>query len=270
MSNIVIHADDLRKQFQGLKDSGFLPAAIKTEAHFMAIVMKGSEVGMQPMQSIAQINVIQGKPCISAEGMLSLVFKNVPSASIVYKELSNSVCIIHAKRDKESDYSIFSFSIKDAELAQLTGKDTWKKYPRAMIKARCISEMCRSLFPDAIAGISYTPEELDQDIQIRTVEEAEKTKELLNRMNTQVVDEKEVDEVLAQVEIKSKKLPNKADQIKYKDMIVRFGKDYAGKKFSEVPPQTLDEMYAYAKKYPSKAMATTFMKDYETYFGVSQ
>lgn len=160
MSNVVT-VDKLKSEAKNLIGSGFLPAHIKTEAQFLAIALKGQEVGLPPMQSISQINMIQGKPTMSAEAMLALVFKNLPGCDIVYTQLDNTKCTMKARRSANSEYSLFSFTIEDAKVAQLTSKDNWKKYPRAMLKARCISEMCRSLFPDCIAGISYTPDELE-------------------------------------------------------------------------------------------------------------
>jgi hypothetical protein len=54
----------------------------------------------------------------------------------------------------------------EAKAAQLLGKDVWKKYPAAMLRARAISAMARAMFPDAINGVSYTPEELGSEIEI--------------------------------------------------------------------------------------------------------
>jgi len=36
----------------------------------------------------------------------------------------------------------------------------WQKYPRAMLRARCISEGIRSVYPGCVSGV-YTPEEVE-------------------------------------------------------------------------------------------------------------
>ena len=250
MSNIIVNKDELKIQAKELLSSGFLPAHIKNENQFIAIALKGMEVGMTPMQAISQINVIQGKPCISSEGMLALVFKNVPTASIVYQSLTNTECVIKARRDKDSEYSTFSFTLEDAKQAMLLGKDTWKKYPRDMLKARCITQMCRSLFPDAIAGISYTPEEISNDEV---------------KIEKEVSDFKPVEaEIQAPKEVKE--IPNRAPQIDPSERIVTYGTKYAGQRFKEVPLNILTEMYDHAKKNESKPMAKSYIKNYEDFF----
>lgn len=46
-----------------------------------------------------------------------------------------------------------------ATAAKLTGKDTWKQYPRQMLRARVISEGIRTVYPGVAVGV-YTPEEV--------------------------------------------------------------------------------------------------------------
>jgi hypothetical protein len=53
-----------------------------------------------------------------------------------------------------------TWTIEQAKAANLSGKDVWKAYPRAMLRARCISEGIRTVFPSCIVG-TYTPEEID-------------------------------------------------------------------------------------------------------------
>jgi hypothetical protein len=45
-----------------------------------------------------------------------------------------------------------------AQDAGLTRNPTWKSYPRQMLRARCISEGIRTVFPGCVVG-TYTPEE---------------------------------------------------------------------------------------------------------------
>ena len=46
-----------------------------------------------------------------------------------------------------------------AKNAGLSGKDTWKQYPRQMLRSRVISEGVRTMYPGVADGI-YTPEEV--------------------------------------------------------------------------------------------------------------
>lgn len=149
----------MKQQAGELIKSGFLPAGIKSPEQAVAIILKGRELGVPPMQALSHIHVINGKPTMSAELMLAQVLKLHPKTKISYPERSSDKCAIKVQRDG-SEPSTFSFTIADAQAAGLLNNPTWKKYPRAMLHARCVSEMCRSLFPDAISGVSYCPEEL--------------------------------------------------------------------------------------------------------------
>ena len=167
MSNIILAGDTyiaLKDQAELLVKSGFLPVAIKTGEQALAVAMKGHEVGFGVMQSFSHINIISGKPCISAEGMNYLIRKNFPQARIAFLERSDTVCRIKVKRSDDDIPCEFSFTIEDAKRAALMANPSWQKYPRAMLFARCFSEMARTVFPDAIGGISYTPEELGAQV----------------------------------------------------------------------------------------------------------
>jgi hypothetical protein len=149
----------LKEQCLMLVRSGFLPSAIKTPEQALAIALKGRELNLPPMQSFSQINVIQGKPAVSAELQMALIYRNVPGAKIEFTKLAADGCSVVATRPGHKPVEI-SFDKADAEAAGLLGKDNWKKYARAMYRSRAISEMARSVFPDAIMGCSYTPEEM--------------------------------------------------------------------------------------------------------------
>jgi preprotein translocase subunit SecD len=67
--------------------------------------------------------------------------------------------------------------MEDAKMAGLANKNNWKTYPRAMLLARATSELCRIVFPDIIAGLSYTPEEVSSIEGVEYFPETMKTEE---------------------------------------------------------------------------------------------
>jgi hypothetical protein len=139
--------------------SGLLPKALQKPEQVVLVMLKGRELGIPPLQALSHINVIGGKPAMSAELMLAQILKLHPKTQFKFPERTNERCTISVKR-AGFDFESFTFTIDDARKAGLLSNPSWNKYPRAMLHARVVSEMARSLFPDAIAGISYTPEEL--------------------------------------------------------------------------------------------------------------
>lgn len=155
----------IKEQAKILVNSGMIPRAIRTPEAAIAIMVKGRELGIQPMHAFSHIHIVDGKPTMSAELMLTMILKNVPDAKVEFLEVSDSACRIRASRPAMGTFE-FAFTREDATKAQLMGKDNWKKYTRAMLRSRVVSEMARSMFPDALSGISYTPEELGRDVQV--------------------------------------------------------------------------------------------------------
>lgn len=159
----LIPIDQMQKQASVYLKSGFLPDAIKTPEQAIVIMQKGQELNIPPMQALSHIHVIKGKPTMSAELMLAQIYRNCPGAVIDFVALTNDCCVIEATRPGHR-IAKFSFDMDDAKQAQLLGNPSWKKYPRAMLRSRCVSEMARTMFPDCIAGVSYVPEELGAEV----------------------------------------------------------------------------------------------------------
>lgn len=153
----------MKQQTTELIKSGFLPPSIKTPEQACAVILKGRELGLPPMQSLSHINIIGGKATMSAELMLSMILKNHPKTKISYPVRSAERCELKVTREG-NEPSTFIFTIEDAKRAGLMANPSWTKYPRQMLHARCVSEMARSIFPDALSGVSHTPEELGREV----------------------------------------------------------------------------------------------------------
>lgn len=141
--------------------SGMLPKAVNTPEAAAIIFLKGREIGMPYMVAVAHIHIINGKPTMSAEMMQSLARKNLPGLVInILKSDDLSAEIEFTRPERGSTKFVSKFTIENAKTAQLTGKEVWKQYPAAMLFSRAISAGLRKICPDALMGISYTPEEL--------------------------------------------------------------------------------------------------------------
>jgi hypothetical protein len=158
----------MREQAAALVPTGFLPSAIKTPEQAIAIMMKGRELGIPPMYALSNIAVIQGKPAANAELMLALIYRDHGDDAIQFVEASSSRAVISYKRRHWRERQTFAFTAEDAKQAGLTG-DNWRKYPGAMLRARCISAVARLAFPDTIGGM-YTPDELGAEVDAETGE----------------------------------------------------------------------------------------------------
>ena len=148
------------KLAQRVNRTPFVPKGMQGQPEaVLACVLYGRELGLGPMQALNSIHVIEGKATASPELMRALVAK--AGHRIDVAENTNEVCVLKGKRaDTEAEATV-KWTLEDAKAANLTGKDNWRKYPRAMLVARATSELCRILFPDVIAGLSYTPEEIE-------------------------------------------------------------------------------------------------------------
>lgn len=151
--------DSRWRMAQRVADTEFVPQAFRRRPDaVLAAIQFGAELGIGPMQSLQSIDVIQGKPTLSAEAMRARVF--AAGHTITTEAYTDEECVLVGTR-KDGTTDTVKFSMDDARRAGLTGKDSWKKYPRSMLLARATSELCRLLFPDVLSSVSYTMEELD-------------------------------------------------------------------------------------------------------------
>jgi hypothetical protein len=162
MTEIAIPNTDyetLWKLSQRISNTPFVPTALrgKNEA-VLACVLYGAELGLGPMQSLNSIHVIEGRTAMSPELMRAMVARHGHRIDVI--ENSNNVCEVKGTRADTGSTATVRWTLDDARMAGLAGKNNWKTYPRAMLLARATSELCRIVFPDVIAGLSYTPEEV--------------------------------------------------------------------------------------------------------------
>jgi hypothetical protein len=153
-----------------IANTAFVPAALrKDKASITAALLQGRELGLQPMASLQHIHVIEGRPTLSAQSMRAIVLARGHSIEVV--ESTSELCRIKGKRASDKTWTETRFTIQEANKANLTRKSNWQAYAKDMLFARATSRLCRMIFPDVIGGISYTPEDIAEEIATTEVEE---------------------------------------------------------------------------------------------------
>ena len=173
MSNLVPQNFTERMQYcEVLAKSNLVPSGFrgKKEDIFVAIEF-GLMVGLNPMQALTNISVINGRPSIWGDAALALVKASGKLEYIKEYFENDNTAVCEVKRKDEPVTVIRKFSKEDAELAGLWGRNTWKSYPKRMLQMRARAWALRDAFPDVLSGIDIAEEA--QDIEL--VEEREKS-----------------------------------------------------------------------------------------------
>jgi len=160
------YAEDYWRLARRICQTELVPKVLRGRPEaIVAMFFKGYEMGFGPMQALASFEVIEGTVGIKPEAMRALIMDKGHQfiLSDVYDEAGEIVAVsIEAHRNDwpAARSEVYAYSIKDARLAGLLGKDNWKKMPRAMLDARATAGAGRRYFADVLAGMSYTPEEI--------------------------------------------------------------------------------------------------------------
>jgi len=133
---------------------------LNTPEQVMALMLLCQAEGLHPGIALRDYHLIQGRPALKADAMLAR-FQQAGGAVKwdVYTDQEVTGTFSHPSGGSLA----VTWTISHAKSIGIANKDNWKNYPRAMLRARCISEGIRAVYPGCVVGV-YTPEEV-QDFQ---------------------------------------------------------------------------------------------------------
>jgi len=136
---------------------------IKTKEQALALMALCEAEGLHPAVAVRDYHIIQGRPAMKAEAMLARF--QTAGGKVKWLELSDT--FVEAQFTHPAGGSVkIAWDVDRAKKAGLMNKDIWKKYTRAMLRSRVISEGIRTVFPGVVTGV-YTPDEMqDSDALI--------------------------------------------------------------------------------------------------------
>lgn len=151
--------NDKMQYAQALAQASLLPKQYqRNPGNVLLAVELGESLGIPPIQAINTVHVIEGKPSASS-GLISALVRRAGHTLRVKGNDQAATAEIVRSDDPDFTYSV-TWDMGRARNAGVTGKDNWKKYPAAMLKARAITEVARDACQEALMGVQYTPEEL--------------------------------------------------------------------------------------------------------------
>lgn len=149
-----------------LSKSSMVPKAYQNKPQdTLVAMMMGSELGLNPIQSLQNIAVINGKPCVYGDALPALV-QNHPQFGGMEESFTEAgmvaVCTVWRKGGSKHTQT---FSQADAVKANLWDKaGPWKQYPKRMLAMRARGFALRNQFADALAGLITREEAEDMPL----------------------------------------------------------------------------------------------------------
>jgi hypothetical protein len=181
--------EEMIKWAETIIESGLLPRSIVDPSQVITIVSHGKELGLSPHVALNNIHVIQGRPTVSS-AMLGALLKKHGVEWIVTKDYEKLEDDKHNVIDRITEFKFFwkskvtgtileakhSVSWSQLTVAGYTSKENYTKYPKEMMRARCLSSSVRALFPEVLMGL-YTDLEINdiapQSADVTVTEEGE-------------------------------------------------------------------------------------------------
>ena len=152
--------------------SGMAPKGLDTQDKIVIALELGSELGLQPLQSLQNIAVINGRPCVYGDAMLAICQGSAVWDSSAFKEwytpeggtVADADYAAHCQVRRSGSNSPIEcvFSVEDAKRAKLWGKQgPWTDYPQRMLMWRARTWACRNAFADVLKGVNIAEEVQD-------------------------------------------------------------------------------------------------------------
>jgi len=114
--------------------------------------------GIHPARAVQEFHLINGKPALRADAMLARFQK--AGGKVEWSEYSDTKVTGVFSHPNGGSLEV-TWTIEQAHSIGLVRSGSgWTKFPRAMLRSRCVSEGVRSVYPGCVTGV-YTPDEVE-------------------------------------------------------------------------------------------------------------
>ena len=197
---------------------------IGNPGNILVAVQWGMELGLQPMQAMQNIAVINGRPSLWGDSVIALV-KASPTCEYIIEEVGDDSATCRVKRRGEPEQER-SFSTADAKAAGLLGKQgPWTQYRKRMMQMRARSWALRDVFPDVLRGMPIAEEVMDMEKEINPIQARRQTGKQAAESAKQQADAEIDADARAELVAKLEKIANEDGEVAYADAFADIGKE---------------------------------------------
>jgi hypothetical protein len=140
----------------------------KNSEQILSLLLLAHGEGIHPAIAMRDFDIVNGKPAKKAEAMLRSFLA------------AGGTVEWHALDDTQADATFshpqggtarIKWDMERVKKAEIKNEAMYKKYPRPMLRSRCVSEGCRTVFPAATSGL-YEPGEVAGFAQAKNMGDA--------------------------------------------------------------------------------------------------
>jgi len=192
--------------------------------NILVAVQWGMELGLQPMQAMQNIAVINGRPSLWGDSVIALV-KASSACEYVIEEVGDDSATCRVKRRGEPEQER-SFSTADAKAAGLLGKQgPWTQYRKRMMQMRARSWALRDVFPDVLRGMPIAEEVMDMEKEINPIPAKRQTGKQAAEAAKQQADAEVDADARSGLVAKLQKIAEEEGEVAYADAFADLGKE---------------------------------------------
>lgn len=136
---------------------------LKSEMHYLAILMMGRELGLGAMASLVNIEIVEGRPSPHWQVIVGFAQLHPDCEYFQLVETTREYAIYETKRRQNPVPTRLRYGLEDAEQAGLMKPFSgWDRHPAAMCRKMAAVHLARAVYPDSKVIGLYAPEELGE------------------------------------------------------------------------------------------------------------
>lgn len=160
MSNELVPFQDQQRMAEAIVKSKFY--GFTDISQVMAVMIVAQAENKHPGTVVQEYDIIQGRPALKSQAILARF--QTAGGRVEYNTYTDEKVEMTFSHPAGGSLTL-AWTLKQATAIGLATKDNWKKYPRAMLKARVVSEGVRAVYPACILGHYAVEEVMDFDVK---------------------------------------------------------------------------------------------------------